>query len=193
MSNDARVKGSGAGRAGGKPVPAVRRLRTDDAPDVLAAFRSSDDMSRQGTVTTLTEAERYVAALIESPTQHAFAITDADRLVGLVGVTVDEVNLVGWFWYWMNASHRGRRWASQAATAVANWALSDGGLERLELGHRASNPFSGNVAGAAGFVREGRERAKFLIDGERHDVLTYGRLTTAAWAAALGGEFDPDA
>lgn len=29
---------------------------------------------------------------------------------------------------------------------------------------------------AAGFVREGTERAKFLVHGERIDVDTYGRL-----------------
>lgn len=50
------------------------------------------------------------------------------------------------------------------------------GLERLELGHRENNPASGGVARAAGFVHEGTERGKFLLDGERHDVHTYGRL-----------------
>ena len=39
-----------------------------------------------------------------------------------------------------------------------------------------NNPASGGVAHAASFVLEGREREKFLIDGERIDVLTYGRL-----------------
>lgn len=67
---------------------------------------------------------------------------------------------------------------------VANWALSTGGLERLELGHRMDNPLSGNVAAAAGFIHEGRERGKFLIDGQRVDVLTYGRLRTDPWPPA---------
>lgn len=67
---------------------------------------------------------------------------------------------------------------------VANWALRSGGCERLELGHRADNPLSGNVAAAAGFKHEGRERAKFLVDGERIDVLTYGRLATDPWPTA---------
>ena len=126
----------------------------------------------------------YLSGLIDDERQHPFAICDGDRLVGLVCVTLDAVNRVGWFWYWTNASHRGRGWASTCATAVANWALSAGGCERLELGHRADNPLSGNVAGRAGFVREGRERGKFLIDGQRVDVLTYGRLATDPWPAA---------
>jgi RimJ/RimL family protein N-acetyltransferase len=54
--------------------------------------------------------------------------------------------------------------------------LTSGGLHRLELGHRVTNPASGVVAEAAGFVREGVERGKFLIAGARVDVVTYGRL-----------------
>jgi len=72
---------------------------------------------------------------------------------------------------------------SRAAATVADWALSDGGCERLELGHRVNNPASGGVAAAAGFVWEGTERGKFLIDGERVDVHTYGRLTSDRWPA----------
>ena len=53
---------------------------------------------------------------------------------------------------------------------------ADGGLERLELGDRVNNPASGAVARAAGFVQEGTERGKFLLEGTRVDVLAYGRL-----------------
>lgn len=65
---------------------------------------------------------------------------------------------------------------SRAAATVADWALAEGGLDRLELGHRVNNPASGAVARAAGFVHEGTERRRFLVDGERIDVDTYGRL-----------------
>ncbi len=66
----------------------------------------------------------------------------------------------------------------RAAATVAEWALTVRGLERLELGHRVNNPASGAVARRAGFIREGTERGKFLIDGNRIDVATYGRLRT---------------
>lgn len=56
--------------------------------------------------------------------------------------------------------------------------LTSGGLHRLELGHRVNNPASRGVALAAGFVQEGVEREKFLIDGQRIDVVTYGRLAS---------------
>ena len=159
--------------------PLLRRLTPEDAPDVLAAFASHPDMARQGDVTTLEAAKMYVARLLGPESPHEpWAIVDGDRLVGLVCVSVDEANLIGWFWYWMHTDARGRGWMTRAAATVAEWALTDRGLERLELGHRVNNPASGAVARAAGFVKEGTEREKFLIDGERIDVDTYGRLRT---------------
>lgn len=134
-------------------------------------------MARQGEVSDFAEADAYVESLVDRDGRHrAFAITDHDVLVGLLAVTFDHPNRLRWFWYWMNASHRGRGWTASAAATIADWALSDGGLERLELGHRANNPASAAVARAAGFVQEGLEREKLLVDGHRVDVLTYGRL-----------------
>ena len=160
-----------------EPV-ALRRLHERDSDAVLAAFRSSADMDKQGSVRNPEEAVAYVARLLD-PAQHQipWAIVDqTDELVGLVVVSLDEANGNGWFWYWMNASCRGRGWASRAAATVANWAFSHAGIHRLELGHRANNPASRAVASAAGFVQEGVEREKFPVDGTRIDVLTYGRL-----------------
>lgn len=134
-------------------------------------------MARQGDVSTILEAERYVDRLIAEESPHeAWAVVDDDVLVGLVGVSVDDINRSGWFWYWMTDAARGRGWMARAAATVADWALSVRGLERLELGHRVDNPASGAVARRAGFIREGTERAKFLVDGQRIDVDTYGRL-----------------
>lgn len=136
-------------------------------------------MVRQGEVSTVVEAEHYVARLIAADSPHeAWAVAAGDTLVGLVCVTVDEANRNGWFWYWMSDAARGRGWMSRAAATVAEWALAVRGLQRLELGHRVNNPASGAIARHAGFVKEGTERAKFLLDGQRVDVDTYGRLAS---------------
>lgn len=168
----------------------LRPVRADDARAVLDAFASAPDMARQGDVTDLRTAQEYVEWLRGSK-RRAFAITDRgsthpDRMVGLVAVGVDDLNRTGWVFYWLHADHRGRGVTARATATVAGWALGeapDGGdLERLELGHRVNNPSSGGVALAAGFVQEGLERAKFLLDGERIDVLTYGRLRSDPWS-----------
>lgn len=140
----------------------LRRLRSDDAQDVLDAFRSHPDMARQGEVTTLEQAQEYVDRLVDPEGPHrVWAVLDPDApagpaVVGVVGVSVDAANRNGWFWYWMNVSHRGRGLTTGAARAVADWALADepgAGLHRLELGHRVNNTASAAVARAAGFVR----------------------------------------
>lgn len=162
------------------PNAHLRRLRNSDVPDVLAAFQSSSDMSRQGDVHDAASAARYVDNLMAADSRHQpWVVARPDgTLAGLVVVTVDPANRGGWFWYWMNAADRGQGWTSRAAVTVADWAITDLGLHRLELGHRANNPASGAVARAAGFIREGLERQKFLVDDEWIDVLTYGRLDT---------------
>lgn len=68
--------------------------------------------------------------------------------------------------------------AATSGATVAEWSLAERGLERLELGHRVNNPASGVVARRAGFVKEGTQRQKFLVDGERLDVDIYGRLNS---------------
>lgn len=179
------------GRAAADSAPreqaSLRKLRATDAGDVLRAFEPGTDMERQGSVGSPQEAEHYVATLLDpGARRHPWAIVVQDRLVGLVCVNVDAANRSGWFWYWMGSETRGRGWTSRAAAAVANWALSALELERLELGHRVNNPASGKVACSAGFIREGTERAKFLVDGRRIDVATYGRLATDPWPSTTG-------
>lgn len=171
----------------------LRPVRESDAEALLAAYRSAPDMARQGTVTTLEQARAQVGWLLAED-RRAIAIVDTGAgpgadgtdgadgpLVGLVALSIDPENRNGWFFYWLHAAHRGRGLAVRSAVSVADRALTpqaEGGwgLERLELGHRANNPASGAVARGAGFVQEGLERGKFLLGGQRVDVLTYGRL-----------------
>ncbi len=167
------------GAASAEVAATLRPLREGDQAAVLDAFRASADMGRQGLVRTAAEAHEYVLQLSDPDGRHrAFAVCLDDQLVGLVALTLDPANRLGWFYYWLHVAHRGQGLASRAAATVATWALAEGGCERLELGHRVDNPASGRVARAAGFVPEGQERDKFLIEGRRVDVLTYGRLRT---------------
>nr|WP_269155812.1 GNAT family protein [Kocuria indica] len=155
----------------------LRRLRQSDASAVFEAFASNLDMARQGVVTSAEEASAYVARLVSPGSPHEpWAVVESNALIGLVCVTVDEDNRNGWFWDWMTDRARGRGVMSRAAATVAEWALTERGLERLELGHRVNNPASGVLARRVGFVKEGTQRQKFLVDGERLDADIYGRL-----------------
>lgn len=180
------------GAAPGHPA-LLRPVRRSDAGAVLAAY-AGPGMERQGDIRTFDQARDWVDRMRPAPADDptrldrdavgqghraVFAIDVEGTMVGCVGVgPIDRANRSGWFWYWMREDQRGKGLTARAAATVATWALTLGDLERLELGHRVDNPGSGAVARAAGFVREGVERAKFLIEGQRVDVLTYGRLST---------------
>lgn len=158
----------------------IRPAVPHDAEAVADAFAGGPEMARQGDVTDVVSVRRYLERLTDAADGwHAWvAVEGSGPARALVGVSVDEENRLGWFFYRCHRDARGSGVMSRAARAVADHALSPDGLdlERLELGHRANNPASGGVARSAGFVLEGREREKFLVDGERVDVLTYGRL-----------------
>ena len=81
------------------PEMTLRALRADDAADVLAAFDSDPSMARQGTVTTVAEADAYIYGLLDpSGNNHPFAICDGDRLVAPVRgrITVYELFIDPW-------------------------------------------------------------------------------------------------
>jgi len=159
-------------------MPVFRELRAVDAERVLDAFVSdAAEMSRQGDVHDLATAEAYVTRILENPDIRTLvAVDDADQLLAFAAVSIDHDNANGRVFYWAHPDARRRGITSKLVRALADRALAEGGLYRLELGYRANNPGSAAVARAAGFVREGLEREKFLVDGTRVDVVTAARL-----------------
>ena len=160
----------------------LRPWQPEDAPDVLAAF-DGDGMWSQGVerVTSVDDAVRWIEAHPWEPagSRAALAIVVDGRAVGNVLLSsIDRRHGCAWVSYWVAEPFRGRGLASRAAATLATWALTEGGLDRLELGHRSNNPGSGRVAVAAGFVREGVQRAKLRYGDERFDVDAYARLAT---------------
>lgn len=158
-------------------LPVLRPLGPGDAADVMTGFQADPQMRRQGDVRDLDSASRYIEFVTNDDQGNAaFAVDLEGRCIGVIALSGASAHRLGWFFYWMHPDFRGRGITSRAAATVADWALTAGGFERLELGHRANNPASGRVALAAGFLHEGVDREKLLIDGERVDALTYGRL-----------------
>lgn len=77
--------------------------------------------------------------------------------------------------YWTAREHRGKGYTTEAARAVARWAMTELGAERLEWFAEVGNEASRAVAVKVGFVMEGVQRAKILREGTRRDT----------WAGAL--------
>jgi RimJ/RimL family protein N-acetyltransferase len=108
------------------------------------------------------DARFYVAASRQgwrAGSELSFAITDAATgdVLGSIGVRrlggLDEGTAeIG---YWVKREARGRGVATAALRLASRWALSEAGIERLQLRADAENAPSQRVAERAGFVREG--------------------------------------
>ena len=107
----------------------------------------------------------------------SWAITRDGALVGRIGiggVSLEEAR--AGVTYWVLPEARGRRVASRALGAVADWAFETVGFHRLELDHSTLNPASCRVATDAGFASEGTLRGRALhLDGW-HDMHKHGLL-----------------
>ncbi|MFC0006770.1 GNAT family N-acetyltransferase [Micromonospora siamensis] len=87
--------------------------------------------------------------------------------------------------YGVRASRRGRGHATEAARAVGRWALTDGGMRRVQLHARLDNIASLRVAEQAGYQREGTLRLAQWDGEEAHDLAVFSMI--AADLEAAGG------
>jgi RimJ/RimL family protein N-acetyltransferase len=78
--------------------------------------------------------------------------------------------------YGVRPDRRGRGYATEAVVAVARWALSEGGMQRIALTAVTENVSSQRVAEKAGFQREGTLRRAQLEDDGLHDLAVFSLL-----------------
>lgn len=113
-------------------------------------------------------------------TRVGFAIVDrGGRFLGLAAlVTVDREGREAEAGYIVSPEARGRGVAARALRLLAEWALAELGLERVELRITAENAASIRVAERCGFVREGVLRSVHFKQGMRTDVAVYSLLAS---------------
>lgn len=107
-----------------------------------------------------------------------YAITDrsTDRLMGAVGLTLDDPDHRAELGYWIGREFWGRGFATEATAAVIDWAFQALDLHRVHATHFPRNPASGSVLRKLGMRREGRLREHVLKDGEYLDLEYYALL-----------------
>lgn len=161
----------------------LRAFRTADVPAVREA--SADPLIPHITTVPPTDDPELAVAYVERQHERArtrvgysFAIADADDVaVGQIGLWLRDLDQgrasVG---YWVRPSARGRGYASDALSALAEWSWSLGELDRLELYVEPWNEASWRTAERAGFAREGLLRAWQAVAGQRRDMFMYSRV-----------------
>lgn len=169
---------------------ALLRSWTGNAEDIEAVLEAFDvdDMAGQSgePINSAEAARRWVTYWVDKsdPNAVGFAIELDGRAVGhVMANSIEHRHDTAWISYWVSPAARGKGLAARATHALAEYCFKELELYRLELAHRVNNPRSGSVALKAGFVVEGRERAKLRYLDEtgapvRFDVQTYSRLAT---------------
>jgi RimJ/RimL family protein N-acetyltransferase len=152
----------------------LRPPTDDDVPAVVAACQDPE-LARfiPGFPSPYSEADArtWLAARRDAEGSKTFVIVDAqsDALHGAIEVRVGEIGSIG---YWIAKESRRRDIATRATRLLARWAVTEGGVERLELHTHPDNIPSQRVAEKAGFTREGVLRSHMRFpDGRRDSVL----------------------
>jgi RimJ/RimL family protein N-acetyltransferase len=78
--------------------------------------------------------------------------------------------------YWMLPEGRGRGRAKRAVRLLSRWALSQPGVDRLQLAISPENTASQRVAECNGFQREGLLRSYHVVNGRRADAVFFSLL-----------------
>ena len=78
--------------------------------------------------------------------------------------------------YGVRSDQRRKGFATEALVALARWALTDGGMQRVWLTANTDNIGSVRVAEKAGFIREGTLRRAGLEEDGLHDQALFSRL-----------------
>jgi RimJ/RimL family protein N-acetyltransferase len=157
----------------------LRSWREDDVPAIHAACQDPEIQRWIPLIPRPYELEHARAFVADElglgPYQ--FAIEAAGRVVGSIGVRVDEASATGHIGYWCAADLRGRGIVTRALLRLCRFGLEDLHLARLELIADPDNAASQRVAEKAGFRREAVLRSHMLHpDGRRRDSVMFSLL-----------------
>lgn len=108
----------------------------------------------------------------------ALAVTLKDRgeLVGAIGLTFTLAHARAELGYWIGVPFWRHGFATEAATALTDFAFRVLALNRVQAHHYASNPASGRVLLKVGLRREGISPRLMWKNGRFEDVVFYGVL-----------------
>ena len=122
-------------------------------------------------------ADAVAARLPDTFVRFAIACRATNALVGTAGFhSVSSANRTAELAYDLSPTHWGRGIATAVATLLADWAIAQAGLQRVQATVLQSNQRSMRVLERCGFQREGLLRRYRLVRGAPGDFWMYARL-----------------
>ncbi|TWP34032.1 GNAT family N-acetyltransferase [Leekyejoonella antrihumi] len=126
------------------------------------------------------DAQRYVEEFAPSQLASGNGIV---RVIEVDGEVAGVIDLKKTDWraatteigYWVAPAYRGKGLAGRASALLADWALREQGMQRVEIRAAVGNIGSARAAKAAGFGYEGCLRSAGFTHAGRVDLEVYGR------------------
>lgn len=169
----------------GDDVVRLRPLHPDDLDAVVEGCRDplTQLYTRVPAPYTREDGRAFIAGaagrrLLGESLDLAIGTADAEaRLMGVVGIVMDRHDDDrGEIGYWVGPADRGRGVAGRALALMSRWALTEGGLARLDLQAALGNRASLRSAERCGFVREGTLRDAWFRGTARADMALFSLL-----------------
>jgi len=109
-------------------------------------------------------------------TEHNFSVIYKGRLVGAIGVRIEQNRkYVGEIGYFIDRDYWGKGIAPAAVELIEAFAFERLELTRIEILMVKKNRASRRVAEKAGYRKEGLQRGKLVLDGERLDAYSFAK------------------
>lgn len=134
----------------------------------------------------VSEARGWIHRMTADTKAVVFAIVEAasGRLVGTIGLRdIDTEHSLAEMGFWVGVESWGKGYATEAASAVLEFAFEHLRLNRVYAHHMQRNPASGRVLAKVGMQREGLERERVCKWGVFEDVVLMAILRRD-WQAA---------
>jgi ribosomal-protein-alanine N-acetyltransferase len=110
-------------------------------------------------------------------TEHNFAISYEDELVGAIGLMVDRRRAhVGEIGYFVDQNFWGKGIASAAVKLIERFAMDELSIARLEIVILKQHTASQRVAEKCGYLKECVQRGKLLHEGKHADAYLFAKV-----------------
>jgi ribosomal-protein-alanine N-acetyltransferase len=160
---------------------ALRRVRPDDAPAYVAAFRDDPELGRllgmeqdPDEASVRERAERLPALAAEGK---VVELAIGEPFAGTVSLhSIDEHHRRAEIGFWLVPGARGRGLGSRAVALAVTWAFGELDLLRVEMTTTPDNAAVFALARRLGFTQEGVLRKRNVERGQRVDVVWFGVL-----------------
>ena len=167
----------------------IRSFRKDDAESIthyIGSYQIARNMSLIPHPYSIRHATDWIDEALNGKPETHFAIVVNGEVVGGIGLTLHDKKREGVsrhvaeLGYWIGESFWGRGIVTEAVVAFTEWGFANLELMRIHAAVYARNPASARVLEKAGFLFEGRERARYFKDGETIDSLLYAKVRLPA-------------